>query len=522
MSMPVTTSSHNQVAHPSLPSESEVWGAQILALLPSSDHYLTDLLVGRHRNIQIVSEAIALIEKARRHEPDIVVVDLPAQCDWAFDLVHRLKDDPGLRNVPVLALIGGRREEYLALLRTLPVDDCLAKPFDVEELFARVDRLLARRHLARANELLYDLIDFAQVMAIIFDAKGNVRAISPAAAKFLGRSSAEAPHLRYSDIFSADSASDFSQLVRAARSGRQVSGRRSRLVDFAGNELAVEIDVAPLPSSNGAVHVAFVFRDVSSRLQAEREAEEYTRLLQQAIEERTRRLVETQNQLIMSEKMAVVGQLAAGVAHEIRNPLNIIGMSAYYLGKVLGAQAGKVGEHLDIIQEEISRAQKIIENLLDFSRQSKVRREAVDLNALIHLTLSLLQKEIQRSDIRVETSLGDIPPCYANSDDLKQVLLNLILNARDAMPNGGVLTLKTWAELPDWVVCELHDTGVGISGADMPKIFNPFFTTKLERKGTGLGLAIVRSAIERNSGQVEVRSAVGQGTLFHIKLPTAK
>ncbi len=522
MSFPVAARSDLHEAGVPFVPEAQTWGARILALLPSSDHYLVDLLAGQHWSVEAVAEAASLLEHARRHQTDLIVVDLPSRCDWAFDLCQRLKEDPGLRWVPVLVLAEGPRQRYLELLTVLPVEDCLGKPFELDELLARMSRLLLRQNLHRATALLHDLIDFAHVMAIILDTKGHVRAISPAAAKFLGHSQEEAVQLRSGDIFSPDCAGDFGQLVRTARAGRQVNGRRSRLIDCAGRELAVEIDAAPLPTSDGAMHVALIFRDISSRVRAEKEAEEYTRLLQQAVEERTRRLVETQNQLIMSEKMAVVGQLAAGVAHEIRNPLNIIGMSAYYLGKVLGVQAGKVGEHLEIIQEEITRAQKIIENLLDFSRQSSVKREAVDLNGLIHLTLSLLQKEIQRSDIEVVADLGDVPPCYANSDDLKQVLLNLILNARDAMPNGGVLSLKTRANGSDWVVCELRDTGVGISTSDIPKIFNPFFTTKLERKGTGLGLAIVRSAIERNSGQVEVKSHVGKGTLFIIKLPAAK
>lgn len=496
-------------------------GSHILALLPA-DHFLVDLLAARRYQVETVAGPVALFETARRLQPDLLLLDLPPDCTWAYELSQRLKEDPGLQRVPILALSGGSRGEYLQLIRKLRVDDCLQKPFELDEFLARLERLLVRRRSAGAEDLLEDLVHFTHLMALVTDSAGHVLAVSPAAARFLGYAREDLVGARYTDLFSSTSAEDFQRMAHTVGSGRQVSGQRARLADRFGGERVVEIDAAPLPVPGSGVHIALVFRDISSRLRAEKEAEEYTRVLQEAVEERTRRLMETQNQLIMSEKMAVVGQLAAGVAHEIRNPLNIIGMSAYYLRKVLGAQAGKVREHLEIIQQEITRAQKIIENLLDFSRRSTVRREAVDLNGLIQLTLSLLQKEIQQSDIQLVTEFGAIPPCFANSDDLKQILLNLILNARDSMPNGGSLVVRTRQEGADWVVCELGDTGVGISSEDMPRIFNPFFTTKLDQKGTGLGLAIVRSAIERNNGRVEVQSTVGRGSLFRVKLPTAK
>lgn len=243
-----------------------------------------------------------------------------------------------------------------------------------------------------------------------------------------------------------------------------------------------------------------------------------------------------QMELLQSEKMAVIGQLAAGVAHEIRNPLNIIGSSIYYLKEVLpdaptNAQADQPGadrvqgqednikDHLRIIQEEIRRCQRIITHLLDFSHRAKPELEECDLNRLIEDTLFLVGKELEVNKVKVVKVFQSLPPLYLNVDDMKQVLLNVILNARDAMPRGGILKIVTQLSPPDAVEVVFVDTGQGIPQNELKNLFLPFYTTKEPGMGTGLGLYAVHSAVKRAKGSIKVDSTPGRGTTFTISLP---
>jgi len=226
-----------------------------------------------------------------------------------------------------------------------------------------------------------------------------------------------------------------------------------------------------------------------------------------------------ESQLIQSEKMAAIGQLAAGIAHEIRNPLGIITNALYDLGEVLENRSAEVEEDLQIAKEEMARVQAIIENLLEFSRDSRGEVEPVDIDELLRRTLQLLSKSLQNSDVRVVTELGGLPLCSSNQNALRQVFLNLITNAVQAMPNGGELYLKTELLPDERIQVVFRDTGVGIPEEHLRSIFNPFFTTKAPGQGTGLGLSVVHSVIRRLHGDIQVTSKVGEGTTFVIDLP---
>jgi PAS domain S-box-containing protein len=226
-----------------------------------------------------------------------------------------------------------------------------------------------------------------------------------------------------------------------------------------------------------------------------------------------------EGQLIQSEKMAALGQLAAGIAHELRNPLAIVMNALYDLRQVLGPAPAEVLEDLHIAEEEISRAQAIIKNLLEFSRESGAEMERVDVNDLLTRTVQLMQKYLQNAGVRVASDLGDVPPCVANANAMRQILLNLITNAVQAMPNGGELFLRTARSTNDRVHLEVRDTGTGIAAANLRDIFNPFYTTKAPGQGTGLGLSVVHSILQRYRGDIRVASEVGVGTTFTIELP---
>ncbi|MCY4389284.1 MAG: ATP-binding protein [Desulfurellaceae bacterium] len=226
-----------------------------------------------------------------------------------------------------------------------------------------------------------------------------------------------------------------------------------------------------------------------------------------------------ESQLIQSEKMAAIGQLAAGIAHEIRNPLGIILHALYDLDHITDTASPDFQEDLHIAKGEIARAQEIITNLLEFSREGGTDMEEVDLDDLLGKTLQLMRKYLETHRIQVTTRFGDVGRCLTNQNALRQVFLNLITNAVQAMPQGGELRLQTRRNAHNHISIEFSDTGVGIPEHQLNSIFNPFFTTKEPGQGTGLGLSIVHSVIKRYQGSIAVHSDVNQGTTFLIELP---
>ncbi len=226
-----------------------------------------------------------------------------------------------------------------------------------------------------------------------------------------------------------------------------------------------------------------------------------------------------ESQLIQSEKMAAIGQLAAGIAHEIRNPLGIIANALYDLGEILDGENPEVKEDLRIATEEMRRVQDIINNLLEFSRESRAELEEVDIDELLRKTLHLMHKSLQNGGVSVVTDFGGLGVCMVNQNALRQVFLNIITNAVQAMPAGGELRVNSERLADGRVRLEFSDTGVGIPPEHLTDIFNPFFTTKAPGQGTGLGLSIVHSVVKRYRGSIRVESQIDRGTTFSIEFP---
>ena len=257
-------------------------------------------------------------------------------------------------------------------------------------------------------------------------------------------------------------------------------------------------------------------RSANEELQA---TEEELRAANEELQAANEELREAQEQLIRSEKLAAIGQLAGGVGHELRNPLGAIKNAVYYIkGKVakseLVQKEPRVMEFLDIMDDEIKSSNKIINDLLGFSRVGKpsvspTRIERVIEDALSHLTIP--------ENIEVTKELGtDLSEVEIDADQIRQVLVNMIINAVQAMPEGGKLTIDA-RERDKFLEIEISDTGRGIPEETIGKIFDPLFTTRA--KGIGLGLAVCKSIIDRHEGHIELKSKVGKGTTFNIKLP---
>jgi len=229
-------------------------------------------------------------------------------------------------------------------------------------------------------------------------------------------------------------------------------------------------------------------------------------------------LEQAQKQLIQSEKMASIGQLAAGVAHELNNPLGTITLFAGFLQKELSNNK-KYAKDLELIAKEAERAAKIVKDLLSFSRETKLRPGLVNINNIIEGALSLLLKQSIFYNIKVEKYLDpSLPNTFADENLLKQVIFNIVLNGAQAMDGRGILTIKSMAlNNGRKMQIQISDTGWGIPKEYMSRLFDPFFTTK--DKGTGLGLALAYGIVAKHKGKIEVESKVGQGTTFFINLP---
>jgi two-component system NtrC family sensor kinase len=231
--------------------------------------------------------------------------------------------------------------------------------------------------------------------------------------------------------------------------------------------------------------------------------------------------VSLEDQLVQAEKLSSIGLLAAGVAHEVNTPLAVITSQAQMLMRQLPVEDPQ-SRTLDKIIRQAFRASEIVNSLLKFSRLSSSEYNDLDLNKVIQETLSFLEPMLRASKIVLNLQLTpDLGPVYGNAGRLQQVFMNLIVNARDAMPFGGELTLATEAE-NSTVRVEVGDNGVGIPADHLQKIFDPFFTTKSTSRGTGLGLAVSYGIIREHSGKVQVESQVGKGTTFRLEFPVAR
>ena len=254
------------------------------------------------------------------------------------------------------------------------------------------------------------------------------------------------------------------------------------------------------------------------------------------------KLQHAQNQILRSDKLASIGRLAAGVCHEILNPINIISGHAQAL-KLERPNDQNLVDDLNSILDEIGRVEKIISGLLKFSRKETIEIKEIDIIENLNSVLAIIQKDFDNHRIIVKRKFSeDLPPISCDSDRIRQVFLNIINNSKHAMSQGGTLTISAFnfskpisnsRRMTDIISQDIvenissiphcriifTDTGTGINDDDIPKLFDPFFTTKPEDMGTGLGLSVCYTIIEKHGGSIEVKSEVGVGSSFIIDLP---
>ncbi len=263
------------------------------------------------------------------------------------------------------------------------------------------------------------------------------------------------------------------------------------------------------------------FNNMADNLaQAQSELQEWGKTLEQKVIVRTAEITEMQEQLLRSAKLASMGELVAGIAHEINNPLTGILMFASLSSKNPDIPE-QVRDNLDLIVSETGRCAKIVRGLLEFARESIPEKKPDSINRIIELTLQLVSQQAIFQDIDVRYhGAENLPDLEVDADQIEQVFFNMFINAGQAMPTGGVLTISTrLAEEGKVIQIVIEDTGTGISKENLDRIFDPFFSTK-SQKGFGLGLSVSYGIIKNHGGRVDVKSREGEGTRFTIYLPT--
>ncbi len=299
------------------------------------------------------------------------------------------------------------------------------------------------------------------------------------------------------------------------------------------------------------VYPGLLLRSMRYAVERKRAEQKEKQLIEAAAEAERQRTTElerayqelrrTQAMLVQAGKMTAVGQLASGIAHEVKNPLNIILQSVNYLEPELTARGGQAVEILQVIREAVVTADKIIRGLLDFSKPAPLELKRSSLDSVLDASLMLVQNQLSARRVRlVKQVAANLPPVMLDENQMQQVFINLFLNALHAMPNGGELVIRAAARVltesgmvigvratdifklgETVLVCDIEDTGSGIPRDVLHKVFNPFFTTKPPGEGVGLGLPITAAIVEGHRGLIRLESEEGRGTKAMLMLPLA-
>ena len=285
--------------------------------------------------------------------------------------------------------------------------------------------------------------------------------------------------------------------IAARKEEEQITGIYKQRLHHQGKYLTLNVSITPLVSKSGErIGRLLLFDDVTQRERME-------------------------EQMSQTEKLTSLGLLAAGVAHEVNTPLAVISNYIQMLAKQMPEGDPRQGI-IDKIVKQTFRASEIVNNLLNFSRTGAAELADIDVNRVVEETLSLVAHPLKTSQIQIVKQLGEtLPPVRGSANKLQQVFLNLFLNARDAMPGGGMLEVRTAAHNGS-VEVEIADTGAGIPREHIHRIFDPFFTTKANGRGTGLGLSVSYGIIKEHAGKIDVRSTPGKGTSFHVEFPAVR
>ena len=367
----------------------------------------------------------------------------------------------------------------------------LAVALDNAQLYSSLEQKALE--IARLKDFSENIVESLNVGVLAVDLDGIVESWNSRMEQLFGVTRQEAVGRQLSSLLPEELARE----IAARGDQEQITGIYKQRLHHQGKSLTLNVSITPLVSkSNERIGRLLLFDDVTQRERME-------------------------EQMSQTEKLTSLGLLAAGVAHEVNTPLAVISNYIQMLAKQM-PEGDPRQSIIEKIVKQTFRASEIVNNLLNFSRTGAAEASDVDVNRVVEETLSLVAHPLKTSRIQVMKELGEtLPPVRGSANKLQQVFLNLFLNARDAMPSGGMLEVRTAAHNGS-VEIEIADTGGGIAREHIHRIFDPFFTTKASGRGTGLGLSVSYGIIKEHAGKIDVRSTPGKGTSFHVEFPAVR
>jgi len=466
--------------------------------------------------------------------PQIVITDIRMPGMDGIGILQKIKEKDPEKEVIVITAFGEMDMAIKAL--QLDASDFITKPINDDALFVALERAKARyttrkelddyttlmeerwmdtaEELARTFNFQQNLIESSIDGIMGCDNKGKVITFNKSLEKMLGYAKEEVVgKMLFDQFFPAGEETAFREKLHSEAYGgkNNLFLLETNLVSKTADWIPVQLSATVLFEEGEEIGLVGFFRDLREIRRMEQQFADQAKLLHQ-------------------DKMMSLGRLAASVVHEINNPLAGILNYVRLMIKVLNRgplkqeQQEKFKRYVSLVESEIGRCSKIVSNLLAFSRKSRLEFGAMSVNELMEKCVMLSQHRLDLQNIQVKTDLGPgIPQVWGDFNQMQQCIINLIFNATDAMPNGGILTIgSTFNPSKGLVEISVGDTGEGIAGEDLPTIFDPFFTTKVEGKGLGLGLSTVYGIIDRHKGTISVDSELGKGSVFVIHLPVGE
>jgi PAS domain S-box-containing protein len=368
----------------------------------------------------------------------------------------------------------------------------VAIALDNAQLYSSLEQ--KAQQIERLKDFSENIVESLNVGVLAVDLEGRIEFWNTQLETLIGIARSDAVNRGITEVLPSDLVDE---IASRADEERVSSLYKFQLRNRAGRNLVVNVSMAPLVGKSGErLGRLILVDDITQRMRLE-------------------------EQIVQTEKLTSLGLLAAGVAHEVNTPLAVISNYIQMLAKQLPADDPRHNLIEKIIKQTF-RASEIVNNLLNFSRTGAAEIREVNLNEVIEETLTLVSHPFRNAHVQViQTLMGDLPPVLGSGNRLQQVFLNLFMNAKDAMPAGGMLEVRTGAT-NGYVEVEVTDTGLGIPRENLHRVFDPFFTTKATGRGTGLGLSVSYGIIKEHAGKIEVRSTPGKGTSFRLEFPTAR
>ena len=475
------------------------------------------VLVRAGRRAHVEARADEAVAELRRNRYSVVLLDylLADENGWRVLEAAQAQRPP----VPVIVVTGKGNEEVAAEALRRGVADYIIKNGDFwEQLPNIVERIEKAAEAERLRSHLAAVVQSSDDAIIACTMQGNISSWNNAASRIFGYSAAEGQTKRFPDLFVPDLRTQVTRAIESLSRGEQVKNFESLGVSNVGKQIAVSITLSAVKNDlDSAFSVSAVIRDISERKRAE---------------EQLRR---TEFQLRRLQKFEAIREIAGGVAHEFNNLLTVVIVRSELMKSTLPPENPMKSE-LDLIIKTGERAALVSRQLLAFSRQQLLRPKNLDLSAAVtHMTKTL--QRVLGENIRLELKLDPyLAKVKADPAKFDEVILNLVVNSKDAMPNGGTVTIETSNVFRDadfanrhesfkpgrYALLTVEDTGIGMDADTLSRIFEPFFTTKGRARRTGLGLAMVYGTVKQSDGYLYASSEPGKGARFEIYLPSTE